>query len=349
MNTVRREAWVDYAKGVGIVLVVYGHIAWGICNAGLQCDLPRETLVNSVLYTFHMPLFFLLAGLFLKHSLAAQRGASGLIANKFNTVAYPYIVWSLLQGGVELLFGRYKNSGAVTIEQILAFPWEPRMQFWFLYTLFWTFVVCGVAFAKVPARHHPWLLVAALAIYAAKGHFQHITNLHDVARLLPFFVLGALFIDHTDRFVRHSRAIFVVSLVTAVTLQWVFHAKMGLLDKSPEHPIKLPMALASVTAVMSLCVLLQRSGWRWLGLLGAASMFIYTMHTMIGVGLRTVLASGLHVQDFWIHTLTATLLGLLIPTLIYRYFRTWVRYLFEPPPFLTLRSPFQPQVPRSSA
>ncbi|HIV69975.1 MAG TPA: acyltransferase [Candidatus Aquabacterium excrementipullorum] len=340
---------MDYAKGIGIVLMVYGHIAWGVCNAGLECDRARESIVHSVLYTFHMPLFFLLAGLFLKRSLAAHGGASGLIANKFNTVAYPYAIWSLLQGGVELLFGRYKNTGAVSVQEILAFPWEPRMQFWFLYTLFWTFVLCGVAFAKVPARHHPWLLLPALAVYAAKDHFHHITNLYNVARLLPFFVIGVLFIDHTERFVRHSRPILVVSLVAAIALQWVFHAQLGLTDDDPEHWIKLPMALACVTAVMSLCVLLQRRDLRWLGTLGAASLFIYTMHTMIGVGVRAILASGLHVQSFALHTGIATVLALLIPLVIYLRFRHWVRYLFEPPRFLALRSPWQRRATRPSA
>jgi fucose 4-O-acetylase-like acetyltransferase len=341
MSTFRREAWVDYAKGIGIVLVVYGHIAWGVCNAGLQCDMARESIVNSVLYTFHMPLFFLLAGLFLKRSLSAHRGALGLTVTKLNTVAYPYMIWSLLQGGVELVFGRYKNTGAVSVQEILAFPWEPRMQFWFLYTLFWTFVICGVAFSKVPTRHQPWLLVAALIAYATKERFQHFTNLYNIANFLPFFVLGALLIDHVERLVTHCKTIFIVSLLTAVLLEWVFHGPLGLLNRDPEHLIKLPMALACVTAVISLCAMLQRYNWRWLGALGAASLFIYVMHTMIGVGVRVILASGLHTQGFVQHTLTATLVALLIPLLIHQKFRRWVRYLFEPPGFMTLRNPLQ--------
>lgn len=338
MNKVRREPWVDHAKGVGIVLVVWGHIAWGVCNAGLSCDRARETVVHSVLYTFHMPLFFFLAGLFLKRSLASHGGAGGLIANKVNTVAYPYVVWSLLQGGVELLFGRYKNAGAVSVQEILAFPWEPRMQFWFLYTLFWTFVVAGWAFSKVPARHQPWLLLPALAIYAAKDHFRELNNLYNVAHFLPFFVLGAVFVDHTERFFAHSRVIFVTSLTAAIALEWVFHAVLGLDADAPEHLIKFPMTLACVIAVISLCHLLQHRNWRWLGMLGAASMVIYTMHTMIGVAVRAVLASGLHSKDFALHTIVATLAALFVPMLIHQRFGNWVRYLYEPPRFLALRS-----------
>lgn len=39
--------WIDIAKGIGIILVVIGH------TIGSQ-------RVNDIIYTFHMPLFFIL-------------------------------------------------------------------------------------------------------------------------------------------------------------------------------------------------------------------------------------------------------------------------------------------------
>ena len=53
-----RQVWVDYAKAIGIVLVVYGHVARGLHNAGLLVDEGLFTLVDSVVYSFHMPLVF---------------------------------------------------------------------------------------------------------------------------------------------------------------------------------------------------------------------------------------------------------------------------------------------------
>jgi len=352
MNKVRREAWVDMAKGIGIVLVVYGHIAWGVCNAGLGCDRARETTVHSVLYSFHMPLFFFLAGLFLKRSLLSHGGPGGLVLNKVKTVAYPYAVWSLLQGGVEILFSRFKNTGAATWQDILSFPWEPRMQLWFLFTLFWTFVVAGWALSKVPARHQAWLLVPALLAYAAKDQFRDINNLYNLANFMPFFLLGAWFVDHAERVLAHSRLIFVVSLLAALGMEWVFHAELGLQAEGPGHPLKFPLALVCIAAVISLCHLIQqfqpRHG-RWLGMLGAASMVIYTMHTMIGVAVRAALAGGLHSQDFALHTAVGTLVAILLPLLIHQRFAKWVRYLYEPPRFLSLGAWFPGRSGKPSA
>lgn len=45
----QRDISIDIAKGIGIILVVYGHLA---------CPVARE------IFLFHMPLFFLLSGYF---------------------------------------------------------------------------------------------------------------------------------------------------------------------------------------------------------------------------------------------------------------------------------------------
>ena len=96
-----RNSWVDYAKAIGIILVVFGHVERGLISAGMVTDpasLAALMLADSVIYSFHMPLFFFLSGLFFIESLA-RRGRIGLLANKLDTLIYPYILWSLLQGG----------------------------------------------------------------------------------------------------------------------------------------------------------------------------------------------------------------------------------------------------------
>ena len=59
-----RSHWVDYAKAIGIVLVVYGHVLKGLHSAGIKMPEAFYELSYSIVYTFHMPLFFFLSGLF---------------------------------------------------------------------------------------------------------------------------------------------------------------------------------------------------------------------------------------------------------------------------------------------
>src|SRR4051794_38320050 len=118
----QRDDWVDCAKAIGIVLVVYGHVARGLDSARLPIDEGWFELVDSIIYSFHMPLFFFLAGLFFHDSLT-RRGRLGLIVNKVDTIVYPYIVWSLLQGFCEMALSSYTN-GHVTVGEVLSFPWQ---------------------------------------------------------------------------------------------------------------------------------------------------------------------------------------------------------------------------------
>ena len=71
-----RNVWVDYAKAIGIILVVYGHVARGVFNAGLPMDEGEFVLVDSIIYSFHMPLFFFLSGLFFRFAAKAGQGRS---------------------------------------------------------------------------------------------------------------------------------------------------------------------------------------------------------------------------------------------------------------------------------
>ncbi|WP_202793322.1 acyltransferase family protein, partial [Escherichia coli] len=94
MQNANRNEWVDYAKGFGIVLVVYEHISRGLYNSGIISDTKWFHFIDSLIYSFHMPLFFFLSGLFLMKSLQV-RGLPYFIFNKIDTILYPYLIWSV--------------------------------------------------------------------------------------------------------------------------------------------------------------------------------------------------------------------------------------------------------------
>ncbi|MEY8214537.1 MAG: acyltransferase family protein, partial [Colwellia sp.] len=72
MSSTERFEWVDYAKAIGIFLVVYGHVSRGLVSAGLMADSTLYQYADSVIYSFHMPLFFFLSGLFLVSSFKSK-------------------------------------------------------------------------------------------------------------------------------------------------------------------------------------------------------------------------------------------------------------------------------------
>jgi fucose 4-O-acetylase-like acetyltransferase len=76
-----RIKWVDAAKGIGIFLVVLGHLT------------SVNGLTATVIWAFHMPLFFFLSGLTAK---AWSTGSGPLLGRSLKNLAVPYIFFSLI-------------------------------------------------------------------------------------------------------------------------------------------------------------------------------------------------------------------------------------------------------------
>lgn len=74
-----RIEYIDIAKALAIFLVVYGH------------TVGFETLSKAVVYSFHMPLFFVLSGMLLKPSPVAA-----LMRKKAGVILWPYLLWGLI-------------------------------------------------------------------------------------------------------------------------------------------------------------------------------------------------------------------------------------------------------------
>lgn len=81
-----RIEWVDILKGLAIVLVVVGHMKYaeGTANPG-----------RMLIYSFHMPLFFMLAGYTAALSFSHNANLLKFVCRRFLSVMAPYICWML--------------------------------------------------------------------------------------------------------------------------------------------------------------------------------------------------------------------------------------------------------------
>ncbi|MCS0466838.1 acyltransferase family protein, partial [Burkholderia mallei] len=151
-----RDSYLDTARGAGIILVVYGHVLRGLFSAGLvPAGWPSALLAATdyTIYTFHMPLFFLLSGLHVPKSL--RRAGDVFLLTKLRTIVYPYFVWSLLQGTVQIALSARGTNHAFTPNDLLAIGWRPFGQFWFLYALFICMLIAwAVSAITLRARTH---------------------------------------------------------------------------------------------------------------------------------------------------------------------------------------------------
>lgn len=131
-----RISWVDQLKGFGIILVIYGH------------NFP---VIESYIYSFHMPLFFFLGGFFHPKEINFE-----IVKKRAKQILLPYLIWSGLLFLFWFFVGRkFGDSVHLNLSPVKNFigifyaqgghdymNWGVPM--WFLPAFFFTFLIFGL-------------------------------------------------------------------------------------------------------------------------------------------------------------------------------------------------------------
>src|ERR1700752_4063920 len=136
-----RVDWVDYAKGICIVMVVMMHSVLGVEAAAGQTGFMH--VVVAFAKPFRMPDFFLISGLFL--SLVIDRDWRTYLDRKMVHFAYFYVLWVTIQFTFKApSFAAEHGWNHVPFLYLEAFV-EPFGTLWFIYLLPIFFVVVKAA------------------------------------------------------------------------------------------------------------------------------------------------------------------------------------------------------------
>ncbi|MGP1371255.1 MAG: acyltransferase family protein [Almyronema sp.] len=324
----KRNAWVDYAKGIGIFLVVVGHTLRGLISDHILSDSVWASTLDRWIYAFHMPLFFLITGFFIQRSVS-NRSFNHFFVNKLKTIAYPYFVWSILQGTIQLLVAQTgATNRSLQVTQLLQVVYNPLMQFWFLYVLFLIVIayaalqkmgatpyfflgLSGLLYAVVPLMQgFPWgvlILVCKYALYVGIGAF--LRTRFDLNRLEQLSSTRLASIG----------AVSFVSLTAAVVLRL-----------STVYWLVPAIALLGIIWVCTIAALLAKHNiGSCLRSWGRASLEIYVAHTLFSACWRIVLSRGLNIEAASLHLLGGIAIGLYGPlTVCYLAQRWQIPYLF---------------------
>lgn len=343
-----RNHWVDHAKGIGIILVVHGHVVRGLVNAGLLTESPFLKMMDAVIYSFHMPLFFFLAGVFFLRSKGSRR-APVFVSNKVDAIVYPYVVWSLLQGTLEVGMGRFTN-GTLSMNEVLQLFWAPRAQFWFLYALFLILMISLLLYRRSSPLNVWGVALLGLLVYVNGHRFPDTGRFWLVTVNFVFFAAGVCFSLYQVGISERARALLWPSLIAFVLAQWLYHGLWGMHYRMGGFQTVL-IGVASIWFVIVWSMNATQRHWWWsraLTVLGAASMSIYLMHILASSGVRVLLSKMLHIQEPWLHVTAGVVLGVLLPWLVARAApKLGYQWLFTPPKALSLEAQWR-QSPRGT-
>ena len=192
----KRHGWIDYDRGISIILVTYRHCYESMEKSGLDLkSYPWLEYINVFFFGFRMPLFFIASGMFISGSMS-KRGIGSYIQNRVQSILYPMLVWGVIQISLQLLFSNYTNSkNDINYYYYVYLITDPRVtgQFWYLNALFFVGVIYAIL--KVKLRFTVWYqLFLGIFFYVLCGYINsqsiNLGAINDILKYYLFFAVG---------------------------------------------------------------------------------------------------------------------------------------------------------------
>ena len=321
-----RVDWVDYAKGICIVMVVMMHSTLGVeIAAGKQGFMH---LFVEFAKPFRMPDFFLISGLFL--SRVIDRDWRTYLDRKVVHFAYFYVLWLTIQFGFKApAFAAeqgWAHAGVMYLQSFI----EPFGTLWFIYLLPIFFVVTK-ATLPIPA---PVIWIAAAGLEMAHVSTGW-TAIDEFAARFVYFYSGYLFANHV--FALADRARVNPGLALLGLAAWAVANGMLVYAGFAEWPgISLALGFAGACAIIvtgTLLASMNRLGF--LRYFGEHSIVIYLAFFLPMVIARVLLLKTNVIPDIGMISLIVTAAGVLGALAIWWGAKRFgLDFLFERPAML---------------
>ncbi len=155
MDQRKRLDYFDVAKGIGACLVVLGHLPEAV-------DIHFRTWI----FSFHMPLFFIISGMLLSYKKDVDKNFLLLIKKRARTILIPYVSFSIIYM-VAVLFAYFQN--VITPKTILDNLWYVISLYgmnvlWFLPALFFGELIFLFIMKKFDSKTSKIVIVVSFTI-----------------------------------------------------------------------------------------------------------------------------------------------------------------------------------------
>ncbi len=318
-----RIDWVDYVKGICIVMVVMMHSVLGVELAAGRTGFMH--LVVMFAKPFRMPDFFLISGLFL--NLVIGRDWRSYLDRKVVHFLYFYLLWLTIQFAFKAP-GLAAETGWAHVGGLYLLSWiEPFGTLWFIYLLPVFFVVTK-ALRQLP----PWLIWGAAAALEMTHVATGWTVIDEFAARFVYFFSGYACAAHvfawSDRVRAHPRW-----ALAALAFWALLDGGMVAAGVSEWPVVSLGLGLCGACAIVALGTLLARVQWlNSLRFCGAHSIVIYLAFFLPMAATRTLLLRSGWIDDIGAISLLVTIAGVIGALLLWRLaLRCGANFLFERP------------------
>ena len=329
----KRHGWIDYDRGISIILVTYRHCYESMEKSGLDLkSYPWLEYINVFFFGFRMPLFFIASGMFISGSMS-KRGIGSYIQNRVQSILYPMLVWGVIQISLQLLFSNYTNSkNDINYYYYVYLITDPRVtgQFWYLNALFFVGVIYAIL--KVKLRFTVWYqLFLGIFFYVLCGYINsqsiNLGAINDILKYYLFFAVGdaisGFMLNDKTADLFTSRKVVIPLVISFFVIQYIF-TEINLKNGSNYHVENgIPLfflLVAIVGCAMSISVsfsLKKHQKLNFLRVVGYNSVHIYCLQIIVMSLARHFYMNILKLQNVPFLALLILTTGILLPMVIY--------------------------------
>jgi fucose 4-O-acetylase-like acetyltransferase len=308
-----RSNVVDIVKGIAIILVAYGHTAQGMVHRGWWAT-RGAFFSEAFIYSFHMPAFFFIAGLFVVGSIR-RRGGRRFTIEKLKTVLYPYLLFVIISAALDPLVGQFKSGTP-------HFHWKPFLlnladgeASWFLFALF-VCLMLALATVRVPA----WVRFVGAALVGMMIPLSGppLTNqsLREFCFLAAGMWVGTRIYRLEQMRISTAAMAFLVLVIMQLTVIYLYGP--------PTAWTYVALGLTGTAGLFLLAKLLDKhrigDGLAWVG---RASLAVFLMSSFAQGATREVLSRVFHTHELWLQLLLPTAFATLLPAIVWHQRDRW--------------------------
>lgn len=328
----KRISWIDFGKGITILLVVFGHVSLGLLQSLRFSENQNEILSIFVelVYVVHIPVFFALSGYFFAGYQSLQDYGRNL-NKKLLSLGLPYIVFSILMFLMKKIGGGSVRESQ-TIYELLNIWREPIDHLWFLYTLFSIFLILG--FLSIYIKNENVIFFLLLVGFVLVNVFP--INIYFIQRFFiwaPAFYLGKLL----KKIKITKMIIYVMTLLyVGYILYW---GKVNFLQTiSYSRPswwgVIIPISIIGAFGIFQNKK--HDSFYNYFVKIGKISLPIYLIHAPVASVTRIILFK-IGISNLALHLLIGILFAWFLSIFLFQFTRRFkvVDFIFYPTKYLT--------------
>lgn len=267
--------WIDIAKGIGILCVTAGHTA-----------LVKNEIAWSMIYSFHMPLFFVVAGYC--YDSGRYKTYGEYFVRKCRALIWPYLMLTLAVAVLEAM--AYCDIRHLRL-LFHAYPGIGMIGFWFVRALFFTELIFALLF-----KMKWWYICACFSLLLgfsdalpSRGELFDFVRFSEILKGLFFYGVGFA-LRRLE--VENLRGLTLSLVVTACFIGYTTllgvsgypHLNFQLVGYNYESMIFIVCALLGSFGVMSLSKCIEKISCvaKPLAWLGRYSLLLLAVHPMCG-------------------------------------------------------------------